>query len=75
MLVKVQCHLMSDVIYNLAGSVAPAQKSFFIGSFEFNSPIMRRSKRNLHPIREELPRRCYNTWGFIPHPDSLYNVI
>ena len=37
---------------------------FFVGSFEFNPPIMRRSYRNLRPIREELLRRCYNTRCF-----------
>ena len=37
-----------------------------MGSFEFNSPIMRRFKGNIRPIREELPRRRYNT----PNSDS-----
>ena len=42
------------------GSVALAQGVLFIGSFEFNSPIIRRSWGNVCLIREDLPaRRCY----------------
>ena len=43
------------------GKCSTCSEEFFIGSFEFNSPKIRRSQGNLCPIREELPRRCYNT--------------